>query len=316
MAQVEDCISEFSLVVPKTAAGMRLDAFLGQSLDEFSRSYLKKLIQQGLITIAGLVPKPSRSVKPGEEIEIRIPTPESWDVVPQEIPISIVYEDSSIVVVNKSAGMVVHPSPGHRDGTLVNALLHHCGELPGINGVLRPGVVHRLDAGTSGLIVFARDDRAMSSLTAQFKNREVRKRYFAIVHGEIPRDHFIIDEPIGRHRTDFRRMAVRRDVGKHAVTEILSTRPFHGFSAVHVAILTGRTHQIRVHMRHIGHPLVCDSLYGREAVFPPENPTLQRCALHSYSLSFRHPVGGRNMHFSAPLPDDIRLTLFRLKEQR
>ncbi|MFA4986318.1 MAG: RluA family pseudouridine synthase [Candidatus Brocadiia bacterium] len=307
---MEEWISEHSLVVPQSSNGERLDVFLKSALDEFSRSYLQKLISQGCITLNGVVPKPAKSVHTGDDIDVRVPPPVELRADPENIPLEVLFEDSDIIVINKAAGMVVHPACGHLSGTLVNALLFHCaGKLSGINGVLRPGIVHRLDAGTSGVMVCAKSDVAHRSLVDQFKGRSVDKRYFAIVHGPVSPELHRIEAPIGRHRSDFRRMAVREDVGKAAVTEIVSSFPYDEFSAVHLHILTGRTHQIRVHMKYRGHPLLCDETYGAEASFPSDNPVISRVCLHAYRLSFDHPVTRHRLCFNARIPDDIKSAL-------
>ncbi len=304
-----DIIAEFSLSVPREADGSRLDAFLGSALEEFSRSYLKKLILLGSVRLNGAIPKPAKTVRAGDVIEISVPRPVELEARPQDIPLRIIHEDEHIVVVDKPAGMVVHPAAGHADGTLVNALLHHCGEsLSSINGVLRPGIVHRLDRTTSGVIVAAKTDLAHRSLVSQFKERKVRKRYFALVHGR-PAAGALVEAPLGRHRSDFRRMAVRRDVGRPAATLVLSVLPLGPFSAVHLYPRTGRTHQIRVHMRHLGSPLLCDDLYGREIAWPADSPVLERTALHAAAIAFTHPATGEPVAFASPLPPDIMAAL-------
>lgn len=310
----QDLISEFSLVVPSCSAGMRLDSFLSDTLDEFSRSYLKKLVLQGCITLNGLPPKPAKAVKAGDLIAISIPAPEELSAAPQNIPISVIYEDADIIVVNKSADMVVHPSAGHPDGTLVNALLYYCqGRLSAINGVLRPGIVHRLDRCTSGVIVAAKNDHAHHCLVEQFKERKISKRYLAVVHGRFPKDLRLIDAPLGRSKSDFRRIAIRPDVGREARTQIMSVIHIGRYSAVHVYPQTGRTHQIRVHLKSKGHPILCDDLYGNETTFPSHNPVLARCALHSYRIEFDHPSTAKRISFRAPLSEDIKRLLFNLR---
>jgi len=281
----------------KEDEGKRIDVFLAAELD-YTRSYIKKLIVDGLVFVNGKTVKPSYKVKENDEVVVNIPEAEKIDVLPENIPLDILYEDDDIIVINKPQGMVVHPAPGNYSGTLVNALLYHCKNLSGINGILRPGIVHRLDKDTSGVMVIAKNDKAHISLSNQIKERSVFKKYVAIVEGVIKDEEGKIEAPIGRHPVDRKKMAVIGD-GRYALTLYKVLERFKENTLVEAVIKTGRTHQIRVHMAYIGHPVVGDPVYG----FKKQKFKLEGQALHSRVLGFMHPTKGVYMEFEAPLPE-------------
>ena len=276
----------------------RLDMYIA-SLDlDLSRSMAQKLIENGQVLVNEKLPKASYKTKLGDKIEIEILEPKETNLKAQDIPLDIIYEDNDILVVNKQKGMVVHPGNGNLDGTLVNAVLNHCeGNLSGIGGEIRPGIVHRLDKDTSGLIVIAKNDKAHINLSKQIQDRKVKKIYTALVRGIIPEDTATIDMPIGRSNTDRKKMAVRKD-GKEAITHIKVIRRYEKYTLIRVKIDTGRTHQIRVHMAEIGYPVVGDEVYSNGK----NEFNVHGQMLHSTSLDFVHPITGRKMHFEAPLP--------------
>ncbi|UZQ81982.1 RluA family pseudouridine synthase [Thermoanaerobacter sp. RKWS2] len=281
----------------KEDEGKRIDVFLAAELD-YTRSYIKKLIVDGLVFVNGKTVKPSYKVKENDEVVVNIPEVEKIDVMPENIPLDILYEDDDIIVISKPQGMVVHPAPGNYSGTLVNALLYHCKNLSGINGILRPGIVHRLDKDTSGVMVVAKNDKAHISLSNQIKERSVFKKYVAIVEGVIKDEEGKIEAPIGRHPVDRKKMAVIED-GRYALTLYKVLERFKENTLVEAVIKTGRTHQIRVHMAYIGHPVVGDHVYG----FKKQKFKLEGQALHSRVLGFIHPTKGVYMEFEAPLPE-------------
>ncbi|MBR4744543.1 MAG: RluA family pseudouridine synthase, partial [Oscillospiraceae bacterium] len=251
--------------VPAGCDGERLDLVLGQQLPGLSRSAAQKLMDNGLVTCGGRAVKKNTRVSAGDLISVSLPEPEPAEARPENIPLDVVWEDGDIIVVNKPRGMVVHPAPGHTDGTLVNALLYHCGaELSGIGGVIRPGIVHRIDKDTSGLLVAAKNDAAHASLSAQLADRSLSRVYRAVVCGRLRDDEGTVDAPIGRHPTDRKRMTVTEKNGRPAVTRYRVLARYSGYTYVECRLETGRTHQIRVHMAHIGHPLLGDTVYGRK----------------------------------------------------
>lgn len=310
--------NEYSLTV--TAApedtGVRLDAFIGYNTDELSRSYAVRLIEQGMVEVNGR-PETSKKHKlsGGDVINITIPEPETLDVLPEDIPLDIVYEDEDVIVVNKPAGMVVHPGPGNWAGTLVNAIMHHCGDsLSSINGVIRPGIVHRIDKDTSGLLMIAKNDMAHESLAGQLKVHSVTREYTALVYDNIREDEITIDAPIGRDERNRMRRAVYGSGQKDAVTHIRVSERFGAYTLVKARLETGRTHQIRVHMAYVRHPLVGDPLYG------PRNQSariggvrLSGQLLHAGTLGFIHPSGGEYMEFHADLPETFAAVLASLR---
>jgi len=296
------------VVVDDEYDGVRLDSFLAALLPEQSRSQLQKLIKDGRVEGPLKGVRPSTAVRAGQEYTIDIPAPVAATPVAEELPLRIVFEDPDIVVLDKPAGMVVHPAAGHSSGTLVNALLHHIKDLSGIGGELRPGIVHRLDRGTSGLMVVAKHDRAHQELSRQFRDREVEKEYVALVWGVVHAGRRI-DAPIGRDDKDRQKMSTRARRARSAVTRVTWARHFRGVTLLKVAIATGRTHQIRVHLNAIGHPIVGDSTYGGVRRRVPLDlkavQRLERPFLHATRLSFAHPGDGRRVDFDSPLPLDL-----------
>lgn len=302
------------LTLTAEAPGERLDAFLAGQVEDLTRSAAQKLLEKGAVTIAGRAAKKNEKTAPGMVIEVELPDPEPIDVLPQDIPLDVVYEDADVIVINKPVGLVVHPAPGHPDGTLVNALLYHCGDsLSGINGQLRPGIVHRIDRDTSGLIIAAKNDKAHLALADQLQDHSLARVYEAVVHGSFREDEGTVDAPIGRHPIDRKKMAIDRKDGRRAVTHWTVLGRYNGFTHIQCRLETGRTHQIRVHMAHIGHPLVGDFLYGLE-----EPERIPRPALHSAAVSFLHPITGRRLEFVRPMPEDMQklLKTDRIDEMR
>ena len=286
----------------------RLDIYLNEKFSEWSRSHIQKLIADGLITVDGARVKASFKITGGEEIFIREVDAAEVDYAPENLPLDILYEDAEIIVVNKARGMTVHPADTVRSGTLVNALLYHCKDLSGINGVKRPGIVHRLDKDTSGVMVVAKTDAAHLSLASQIKDKIAMRTYLAIVHGVLTDNAGIISGAIGRDKVDRKKMAITPD-GKPAVTEFKVLERFENFTYVECKLQTGRTHQIRVHMKAIGHPLLGDTKYtARKNFFD-----IKGQALHSHTLSLIHPTTGERMTFTAPLPDDMKKILIQLR---
>ena len=303
--------------------GERLDRFLASVLGDLSRAQIQRLIRDERVRIhdgprlrKGL-PRANTSVRPGDHVILELPEATPSSVEPEDIPLAILYEDADLLVIDKPAGMVVHPAAGHSRGTLVNALLHQVGDLSGIGGELRPGIVHRLDRGTSGVMVVAKHDRAHEALARQFHDREVEKEYTALVWGVVQAGRRI-DVPIGRDPKDRQRMSARARRARTAVTRVTHAEHFRGVTLVRVAIATGRTHQIRVHLSAIGHPLVGDSLYGGARRRVPGDLRavmhLQRPFLHSTRIAFAHPRDRRRMEFAAPLPPDLQAVLDGIAE--
>jgi len=300
------------LIVSAEEAGVRIDRYLTSVLAGQSRSQIQKLIKDGKVTVAGAAVSANRVVRTGDTIAVDIPEPVSPIPQPEDLDLEILYEDSDLVVVNKPAGMVVHPAAGHSEGTLVNALLHKVKDLSGIGGELRPGIVHRLDRGTSGVMVVAKNDRAHAELSRQFHDREVEKEYVALVWGVVQAGRRI-DLPIGRDPADRKKMSARARRARSAATRVTAALQMPGVTLIHVAIATGRTHQIRVHLSAIGHPIVGDAVYGglRRRVPGDLRPVLalDRPFLHAGRLVFHHPADGRKMVFEAPLPGDLQTLL-------
>lgn len=294
-----DVMGETLLFCPEPEdAGSRLDAFLALNLEGKTRSAVQKLMDQGKVLVNGKTGRKNDKVKPGDSIQVEIPEPEPLELLPQDIPLDIVYEDEHLLVVNKPKGMVVHPAPGNPDGTLVNALLYHCGEsLSGINGVIRPGIVHRIDKDTSGLLMVAKNDLAHQSLAAQIAAHTFTRMYNTVVYGNLKTDEGTISAPIARHPTDRKKMAVVPG-GREAVTHYRVLERLSGFTLVECRLETGRTHQIRVHMAHIGHPVAGDPVYGPKKCIT----SLNGQCLHARLLGFVHPATGEYMEFDSGLP--------------
>ena len=289
-----------SLTAASEDRGVRLDSFLAGRVPELTRSAAARLIETGRVTVAGRTAAKSCRLAGGEAVSVALPDPEPIEALPQDIPLDVVYEDGDVIVVNKPVGMVVHPAPGHPDGTLVNALLFHCGDsLSGINGELRPGIVHRIDRDTSGLLIAAKHDRAHLSLAEQLQDHSLARVYEAIAVGGLREDQGTISAPIGRHPTDRKKMAVDRQRGRPAVTHYTVLARYPGFTHIECRLETGRTHQIRVHLASIGHPLLGDTVYGAKKPVPG----LAGQCLHARRLRFRHPSTGALVELECPLPD-------------
>lgn len=306
----------FTFTVADRESGIRLDLFLSERLDGCSRSYAGQLIRNQCVRVDAVFKKPAHRVSPGEVIHGHIPPPEPIRFGPEPMALDIRFEDDELLVVNKPAGLVVHPAPGHPSGTLVNGILFHCPEIEGVGGALRPGIVHRLDKDTSGLIVVAKTTTSHHGLAAQFKGRTVGKTYLAIVCGCPEANTGTIQKPISRHPVERKQMSTRNPRGRAAVTHWRVRERFNGAAFLELELRTGRTHQIRVHLADAGHPLVGDAVYGgrrfrnwkREVVgrCPPLKPHLDgRQMLHAWRLTFRHPASGRDMAFSADIPTDM-----------
>ena len=299
----------YHLPINEELKGTRLDKALSDYLDGVSRSYLQKLIKEGYVTVNDRPEKASFKLNVQDRVMVTLPDEEPVDILPEDIPLDILYEDPELLVVNKPKGMVVHPSAGHSSGTLVNALLYHCsGQLSGINGVQRPGIVHRIDKDTTGALVVCKTDLAHQSLAAQLKEHSITRRYRAFVLHNIREDEGTVDAPIGRHPVDRKKMAVNYRNGKRAVTHYRVLERFGDYTYIECRLETGRTHQIRVHMSHIGHPLLGDEIYG-----PAKCPfRLQGQCLHAMVLGFLHPVTGEYLEFTAPLPEYFEQLLRKL----
>lgn len=290
-------------------SGERIDALLARLVPELTRSAAQRLLEEGLVTLGGVPVKKNRRTEPGEVYAALLPEPELPEPEPQDIPLDIVYEDADVVVVNKPRGMVVHPAPGHPDGTLVNALLWHCGaSLSGVGGERRPGIVHRIDKDTSGLIIAAKNDFAHLALSAQLADRSLSRVYEAVARGEFREESGTVDAPIGRHPTERKRMAVTERGSRPAVTHWEVIARYRGWTHIRCRLETGRTHQIRVHMAYIGHPLLGDMVYGAKK---PERGLEGQC-LHARELKFLHPRTGEAIHLSTELPEFFQQVLASL----
>ena len=302
-------MNEIILLCEKSDSGVRIDKIISEKSDFVSRSYAAKLIDEGAVTVNGKVVKSSYKAEEGDEIRIILPEAKKLEIKAQDIPLDIVYEDEYLLCINKPVDMVVHPSAGHEDGTLVNALMSHCGEnLSTINGVMRPGIVHRIDRDTTGLLVVAKGDAAHENLSEQLKARTLKRRYFAIVHNNITEDNGTVNAPMGRSPQDRKKMAIVKD-GREAVTHFEVLERFGKYTLVACDLDTGRTHQIRVHMKHIGHPLLGDKTYGikkEEFILPGQ-------MLHAGKIGFNHPATGEYMEFSVPLPEIFEKTLENIR---
>ena len=293
-------------------AGQRLDSFLAAHLDGISRSAAARLLEEGCVLCDGRVPGKSLRLTGAEEISVTLPQPEDTELIPQDIPLDVVYEDADVIVINKPTGLVVHPAPGHPDGTLVNALLYHCGNsLSGIGGEKRPGIVHRIDRDTSGLIIAAKNDRAHQALAAQLADHTLARTYECLVTGNLREEGGTVDAPIGRHPTDRKKMAVTEKNSRRAVThwEVIARYP--GVTHVRCRLETGRTHQIRVHMAYLGHPILGDTVYGAKKAVPG----LTGQCLHAVGLRFLHPSTGEAVELSCPLPEEFQAYLRKLENK-
>lgn len=298
-----------TFIVPERVE--RLDKFLAEQMPELSRSHIQKLIRDGNVTVNQRTVKANYKVSVGDCVQIEVPEPEILDILPENIPLDILYEDDDILVVNKPKGMVVHPAPGHYSGTLVNAILYHCKDnLSGINGVIRPGIVHRIDMNTTGSLLVCKNDQSHRILAEQLKVHSITRKYHAIVYGSLKEDSGTVDAPIGRHPTDRKKMSTKAPNGRDAVTHYKVLERFGNFTYIECQLETGRTHQIRVHMASIGHPILGDEVYG-----PAKCPyKLEGQTLHAKILGIEHPVTGVYMEFDAPLPEYFQKLLEKLRK--
>ncbi|NLM42456.1 MAG: RluA family pseudouridine synthase [Clostridiales bacterium] len=285
--------------------GKRMDVFLAEKIQEYSRSYLKKIIEEQLVTVCGEVKKANYKLKSGDKIKVLIPSPVNLEIKPEDIDIDVIYEDDILLVINKPQGMVVHPAHGNYSGTLVNALLKRCHGLSGINGVIRPGIVHRIDKNTSGLIVVAKTNEAHLDLSQQLKQHSIERKYVALLEGRLREEMGKIDAPIGRDPINRKKMAVTSKNSKNAVTYYRVLESFQSNTLIEAKLETGRTHQIRVHMSYIGHPVVGDPVYG----YKKQRFKLEGQLLHAALLGFVHPTAKSYMEFTAPLPDYFKKIL-------
>ncbi|MBQ5670759.1 MAG: RluA family pseudouridine synthase [Oscillospiraceae bacterium] len=294
-------------------SGTRIDAWLSVNVPDLTRNAAQRLLTEGMVLVNGKPPKKNYKISAGDAVIITIPDIAEVPLVPQNIPLDIVFEDEDVVVVNKPRGMVVHPAPGHPDGTLVNALMYHCGDsLSGVGGEKRPGIVHRIDKDTSGLLIVAKNDAAHLALSAQLSDRSLSRVYRAVVVGNLKQDSGTVDAPIGRHPNDRKKMAVTHQNSRNAVTHWSVLERYRGYTHVRCKLETGRTHQIRVHMAHIGHPLLGDEVYGHAKL--PEKGLVGQC-LHAKELQFIHPRTGEAVHLDTELPDYFKEVLTRLGQE-
>jgi len=303
-------MQEFTFIVDASSEGQRIDLFLTAHMEGQSRSYLQKLLKDGAVFVGEKVSKSNYKVRMGDQIRLELPDPVELEVKACAMDLDILYEDEDVILINKTKGMVVHPAAGHTDDTLVNGLMHHCqGNLSGINGVLRPGIVHRIDKDTTGVIVVCKNDNAHNSLAEQLKVHSITRRYRALVHGNIKATEGTVDAPIGRNEKDRLKQAINEKNGKPAVTHYRVLERFKNFTYIECQLETGRTHQIRVHMSSLGHPLVGDELYG-----PGKCPfSLEGQTLHAMVLGFQHPTTGEYVEFTAPLPEYFEKLLEKLR---
>lgn len=307
---VKETESEF-LYFTEVNPGLRIDKYLSEQMTSYSRSHIQKLLKDQCVQVNNLPVKANYKLRTGDQIKVCLPEPETLNVEPENIPLDILYEDQDLLVVNKPKGMVVHPAAGHYSGTLVNALMYHCkDQLSGINGILRPGIVHRIDMDTTGTLVVCKNDISHQSLAEQLKEHSITRRYRAIVHGRLKEDG-TVNAPIGRHPTDRKKMSIHAKNGKPAITHYRILKQYKEYTYIECQLETGRTHQIRVHMASIGHPLLGDQIYGPSKV-PYKN--LQGQTLHAMILGFLHPTTQKYMEFEAPLPEYFQHLLDVLPE--
>lgn len=310
---------EHVLEASEADKGTRLDVFLSRKMSDCSRSFVKRLIDDALVTVGQGGAKPSLKLKGHETIRLFLPELVEMSAEPEDIPLSVLYEDESMIVINKQAGLVVHPAPGHENGTLVNALLHHCSDLSGIGGVLRPGIVHRLDRDTTGVMVCAKSDHAHQELSAQFAARTTRKQYVAITCGVPVPPEGKVEAQIGRHPTNRQRQALLQTGGRYSLTYYKTIQAWDNYALVQCDIRTGRTHQIRVHLKSVHAPILCDADYGTKAsrkaseiTGPDGDRLIDRQALHAEELTLTHPDSGEEMTFRAPIPADMSAVVAHL----
>jgi 23S rRNA pseudouridine1911/1915/1917 synthase len=303
----------------------RLDKYLCGRFSCFSRTRLQKLIREQGVNINGRPAKPSHNLQAGDEVDLILPPRELRELIPEDIPINVIYEDEHILVLNKQPNLIVHPARGYKNGTLVNGLVYHFQKLSSCPENYRPGIVHRLDRNTTGCLVVAKDDTSHWKLSRQFHDRTTKKTYLAIIHGTPELDADCINQPLGMHPNAREKFAIRHDIGKESITFYHILEKFQGYSVVQLDLKTGRTHQIRVHMSYIRHPIVADDMYGGKVVYPwqmenrepaAEEPLLARCALHAWKLELNHPVTGERMEFTAPMHDDMQRFVDNLRKHR
>lgn len=303
-------MNNINVTAAQSDTDKRIDVFITEMLPERSRSYVQKLLKNNAVTVNGRGVKANYKIKEGDFVNVEIPQDEELSVEAEDIPLDIIYEDEDILIVNKPKDMVVHPAAGHYSGTLVNAVMNHCRDnLSGINGVLRPGIVHRIDKDTTGALIVCKNDRAHRSLAAQLEVHSISRKYIAIVHGHFKESEFTITTTIGRHTIDRKKMAINVKNGKNAVTDVKVLKELKGYSLIECTLHTGRTHQIRVHMASVGHPVLGDEVYG-----PKKCPIkgLQGQCLHAYLIGFIHPSTGEYAEYTAPLPDYMNELLRKL----
>lgn len=297
---MQEELKEFNFIINEEGEGERIDKYLNLLMESLSRSYLQNLLKDGCVTVNEKVIKPNYRLKSDDYVRLMVPPAVTPDIIPESIPLSVLYEDDDVIVIDKPKGMVVHPAAGHYSGTLVNALLYHCsGNLSGINGILRPGIVHRIDMNTTGSVIACKNDLAHAKIAEQLKEHSIVRKYHAIVCGNLKDDEGTIHTLIGRHHTDRKKMAVVNTGGKDAITHYRVLKRFGNYTYVECRLETGRTHQIRVHMSHIGHPLLGDEIYGHKE----KRFDLQGQTLHAKILGFRHPATGEYIETDAPLPE-------------
>ncbi|MBW8000677.1 MAG: RluA family pseudouridine synthase [Planctomycetes bacterium] len=303
----------------------RVDKYLHGRFSNYSRAIIQNIIKTNTVKVNGNVVKASFRLSPGDEIELILPEIPTREILPENIPINIIYEDDSVIILNKQANLIVHPARGNTSGTLVNGLAYYCENLSTGLGELRPGIVHRLDKNTTGVMIVTKNDDAQWKIAKQFENRTIKKTYLAIVHGTPELDADRINAPLGIHARKREKYAVRHETGKESVTFYKILEKFRGFSLLELTPKTGRTHQLRVHLSYIKHPVVADDMYGGKLLYPwqikdqkpaAQDPVINRCALHAYSIEFKHPETDQFVKFEAPLPEDMQNTLDLLREYR
>lgn len=303
-------MDNFEIIAEESDINKRIDVFLSKNLESFSRSYIQDLIKKGKATIGGKTIKANYRLREGDTVALAIPKPEPLEILPENIPLDIVYEDNDVILVNKPKGMVVHPAAGHYSGTLVNALLYHCKDnLSGINGVLRTGIVHRIDMDTTGIIIVCKNDNAHQHIAKQLAEHSITRKYVAIVSGNIKEDEGVVDAAIARSKNDRKKMAVDKD-GKRAVTHFKVLERLNNYTYIECVLETGRTHQIRVHMSYLHHPLLGDEVYSNKK----ENTKLKGQCLHAKVLGFIHPSTNEYMEFEAPLPEYFKEILMKFRK--